>query len=74
MKESHGEEGSGSRAGLLLPRLPKSARSPPLTRLQNRACVFRFTRLLGYVALVMSTFDRLILRGLDVMTMSMKEL
>lgn len=35
---------------------------------------FPFTRLLGYVALVTSTFDRLILRGFDVMTMSMKEL
>lgn len=54
--------------------LPKSAGSPPLTRLQNRACVFRFTRLLGYVALVTSTFDRFILDGLDIMTMSMKEL
>ena len=35
--------------------LPKSAGSPPLTRLQNRACVFRFTRLLSCVALVVST-------------------
>jgi hypothetical protein len=54
--------------------LPKSAGSPPLTRFQNRACVFRLTRLLGSVTLVRRTFDRLILRGLDVMTMPMKEL
>ena len=54
--------------------LPKSAGATPLTRLQNRACAFSFARLLGYVALVTSTFDRFILRGLDVMTMSMKEL
>jgi hypothetical protein len=33
-----------------------------------------FTRLLGDVALIRRTFDRFILRRLDVMTMSMKEL
>jgi len=30
-----------------LPALPKSAGSPPLTRFQNRACAFPFTRLLS---------------------------
>jgi hypothetical protein len=30
--------------------------------------------LLGYVALIRSTFDRFVLSGLDVMTMSVKEL
>src|SRR5688572_30548379 len=54
--------------------LPKSAGSPPLTRFQNRACKVSFTRLLGCVALIRSTFDRLVLSSLDVMTMSMEEL
>src|SRR6266436_2913608 len=56
-----------------LPALPKSAGSPPLTRFQNRACTFPFTRLLSCAVLVRSTFDRLIFGGLDVMTMSMKK-
>lgn len=54
--------------------LPKSAGSPPLTRFQNRACTFPFTRLLSCAVLVRSTFDRLIFGGLDVMTVSMKKL
>src|SRR5262249_23198712 len=37
--------------------LPKSAGSPPLTRLQNRTCRFRVIRLLSRVALVMSTIE-----------------
>src|SRR5262245_38244390 len=57
-----------------LPALPKLAGSPPLTRFQNRACTFPFTRLLSCAVLVRSTFDRLIFGGLDVMTMSMKKL
>ena len=35
---------------------------------------FPFTRLLSWVALVRSTFDRLFCSGLGVMTMSMEEL
>jgi len=54
--------------------LPKSAGSPPLTRFQNRACAFPFTRLLSCVVRVKNTGDRLIFDGLDVMTMSMEEL
>src|SRR5207244_12557830 len=57
-----------------LPALPKSAGSPPLTRFQNRACTFPFTRLLSCAVLVRRTCDRLIFGGLDVMTMSMKKL
>ena len=42
-----------------LPALPKSGGLPLLTRLQNRACAFPFTRLLSGVAPVMSTINRL---------------
>jgi hypothetical protein len=38
-----------------LPALPKSGGLPLLTRLQNRACAFPFTRLLSDAAPVMST-------------------
>src|SRR6266704_4400473 len=37
--------------------LPKATGSPPLTRLQNRACAFPFTRLLSGAALVKSTIQ-----------------
>jgi hypothetical protein len=40
-----------------LPALPKSGGLPLLTRLQNRACAFPFTRLLSGAAPVMSTIQ-----------------
>src|SRR5262249_26382148 len=70
---SLGEVGTVGPMGMACP-LPKSAGSPPLTRFQNRACTFPFTRLLSCAVLVRSTCDRLIFGGLDVMTMSMKKL
>src|SRR4051794_12547153 len=54
--------------------LPKSAGSPPRTRLQNRAWTFPCTRLLRGAVLVRSPCDRLIFGGLDVMTRSMQQL
>ncbi len=59
---------------LFMKRSTKSGELPLLTRLQNRACTFPFTRLLSCAVLVRSTFDRLIFGGLDVMTVSMKKL